>query len=156
MARKEKLRLDEETGEFVPVLNEDGAEIPDPVPLAPPIGFIEQRPLHERIRAMVHNEFLRRRAESEVESPEEAEDFLVGDEDDPRFGEKFAVLPGHEHDWEDNYEPPKDFKDMKQRLMDAGWTPPSSDKVEGKEGKAATGVTKDPPATTSPAPAAKV
>lgn len=121
---KEKLRLDPETGEFVPVLTEGGAEIPDPVPMAPPVGFIRQQPLHERIRAMVQHEYLRARQMEDVESPEEADDFVLPDEDDARYGERFAMMPGHEHDWEDNYEPPRDFKDMKQRLIDAGWKPP--------------------------------
>lgn len=122
---KEKLRLDPKTGEFVSVMTCDGAEIPDPVPLAPPVGFIRQVPLHERIRAMVQHEYERARSKDEYESPEEADDFMIPDEDDARYGEKFGMMPGHEHDWEENYEPPKDFKDMKDRLVAAGWTPPA-------------------------------
>lgn len=121
---KEKLRLDPKTGEFVQVYNADGQELPDPIPMAPPVGFVRQVPLHERIRAMVQHEFMRAKGSGEYESPEEADDFLIQDEDDARYGEKFAVLPGHEHDWEENYDPPKDFKDMKDRLVAAGWAPP--------------------------------
>lgn len=124
---KEKFRLDPKTGEFIPVLTDDGAEIPDPTPMAPPVGFIRHTPLHERIRAMVQHEYQRARENDDVETPEEADDFLVPDEEDARYGEKFAMMPGHEHDWEENYEPPKDFKDMKQRLIDAGWKPPEKD-----------------------------
>lgn len=122
---KAKYRLNPETGELVEVLNSDGQEMPDPTPMAPPIGWTREPPLHERIRAMVQHEFNRARAEADYESPEEAEDFrLPGDDDtDPREG-RFAVAPGFEDEWEDNYEPPADFKDMKQRLIDAGWTPP--------------------------------
>lgn len=134
---KEKLRLDRKTGEFVQVLTEKGQEIPDPTPMAPPVGYKRHVPLHERIRAMVQHEYLRARQHDEYETPEEADDFLVGDEDDPREG-RFAMMPGHEHDWEENYEPPKDFKDMRQRLVDAGWTPPAA-KDEAKPARAPSG-----------------
>ena len=121
---KEKLRLDPKTGEFVPVLNEEGQELPDPTPMAPPVGFKREPPLHERIRAMVQHEFLRARAEADFESPEEADDFVIDDDgDDPRDA-RFALQPGHEHDWEENYSPPKDFKEMRDRLIKAGWSPP--------------------------------
>lgn len=148
----EKLRMTED-GELVPVLNDRGQELPDPTPMAPPVGFIKQRPLHERIRAMVQHEFLRRKQEEDVESPEEADDFVIDDEDDARHGERFAMLPGHEHDWEENYEPPKDFKDMKERLVAAGWTPPQSD-VEGKAVAAADAA--GPQSAAGPAAAAAV
>lgn len=122
---KERLRLDPKTGEFISVMSPEGYEIPDPTPMAPPVGFKRQVPLHERIRAMVQHEYLRARALEEVETPEEADDFLVPDEagEDPREA-RFGLMPGHEHDWEDYYEPPKDFKDMHKRLVEAGWKPP--------------------------------
>ena len=120
---KEKLRVSAETGEYVPALTEDGRELPDPTPMAPPVGFKRSPPLHERIRALVQHEFEKKSAEEGYESPEEADDFEFA-EDDAREG-RFALAPGHEHEWEENYEPPKDFKDMKQRLIDAGWTPPA-------------------------------
>lgn len=124
----EKFRVDPQTGEMIPVLNSQGQEIPDPVPLAPPIGFIKHIPLHERIRAMVQHEHQRVLAEGgDPESPDEADDFVLPDEEDPRYGEKFAMMPGHEHEWEENYLPPKDFKDMHDRLVKAGWSPPKSD-----------------------------
>lgn len=119
---KEKVRITED-GQVLNVHTEDGQEIPDSVPMAPPIGFKRREPLHERIRAMVQNEFNRVRAQSEVESPEEADDFRIPgeDDDDPRES-RFALMPGYE--WEDNYEPPDTFAEMKARLVEAGWTPP--------------------------------
>lgn len=148
---KEKLRLDPKTGEFVRVLSETGQEIPDPTPMAPPVGFIRQVPLHERIRALVQHEFLRQRSAGEYESPEEADDFVIGDEDDPRFGERFAVMPGHEHDWEDNYDPPKDFKEMKDRLIAAGWTAPPEKGQEASAVKPAKSDEKEKPLDASQA-----
>lgn len=124
---KERLRLDPKTGEFISVMTDTGQEIPDPIPMAPPVGFKRQVPLHERIRAMVQHEFLVAKGKGEYETPEEADDFVIQDEDDARYGERFAMLPGHEHEWEENYDPPKDFVDMKDRLVKAGWTPPKVD-----------------------------
>lgn len=121
---KQKFRLDPETGEFVEVMTPEGAEIPDPVPMAPPVGFRRQVPLHERIRAMVQHEYERAAASREVETPEEADDFVIEDEDDARHGERFAVLPGYEDQWEESYNPPADFSEMRKRLVAAGWTPP--------------------------------
>lgn len=130
---KEKVRVTQH-GEVVPLLDEHGREIPDPTPMAPPVGFVRRPPLHERIRAMVQEEFERMKSEREVESPEEADDFWIeGDEDDPREG-RFALLPGFE--WEESYEPPADFAEMRERLVAAGWTPPQKHGVQGPEAPA--------------------
>lgn len=121
---KEKVRIDE-TGHVLNVMTEGGAEIPDPTPMAPALGFKRQPPLHERIRAMVQHEYSRVAAERAVETMEEADDFIIDPDDaDPREG-RFALMPGSE--WEDNYEPPSDFKEMKDRLVAAGWTPPGQE-----------------------------
>lgn len=120
---KEKVRVDE-TGHVLNVHTEDGAEIPDPRPMSPPVNFKRQPPLHERIRAMVRDEYNRVSASRVVETPEDADDFIIGDDegDDPRES-RFALMPGHE--WEDNYEPPSDFTEMRNRLIEAGWSPPA-------------------------------
>lgn len=114
-------------GEVVPAMNEAGQELPDPVPVAPPVGFVESEPLHLRIRRMVQLEHARMSEASEYETEEEADDFIIpGDEADPRE-DRFALLPGHE--WEENYEPPSSFAEMHKRLVEAGWTPPAKAKV---------------------------
>lgn len=62
-----------------------GQEKPDPVPVAPPVGFVKQPSLAEQIRDMVRSERLAREvAESGYETFEESEDFDVGDDYDPR------------------------------------------------------------------------
>lgn len=139
---KEKVRIDD-VGHVLNVHTEDGAEIPDPRPMAPPINFKRQPPLHERIRAMVRDEYARVALERDLETPEEADDFIIPgeDDDDPRES-RFALMPGHE--WEDNYEPPTDFKDMKDRLIAAGWTPPSDQTRTPPEGGAAGSDTPSP------------
>lgn len=60
-----------------------GKEYPNPIAMEAPLGFIEQKPLHEQIRDMVKNE-LSRQAEAEgFETMEEADDFDVDDDFDP-------------------------------------------------------------------------
>lgn len=69
----------------------DGKEYPNPVPLEPPIGYVDHVPLHEQIAAMVR---LQLSADSEeVETEDEANDFDVADDYDPSSP------------WELNFEP---------------------------------------------------
>lgn len=57
-------------------------EVPNPTPVAPPVGYKRQPSLTEQIRAMVRSEALRQAAEAEgVETFEEADDFEVDDYD---------------------------------------------------------------------------
>lgn len=65
-------------------LTPDGLEIPDPTPVAPPVGYVKQPSLVEQIRAMVRSEKLRLEAEAMgAETFEDADDFDVGDDFDP-------------------------------------------------------------------------
>lgn len=57
-----------------------GWEKPDPTPVAPPVGFVHQPSLHERIRDAVLMEMRQRGEAGGFETPEEADDFDV-DED---------------------------------------------------------------------------
>lgn len=60
----------------------DGKEYPDPVPMAPPIGYTPPQDLMTMIRQMIRAEDFRKKLESEgVETFEEADDFDI--EDDP-------------------------------------------------------------------------
>lgn len=71
-----------ETGELIQ--DERGAEILDPTPVAPPIGYKRQPSMVEHIAAMVRSERLRQEAEAAgAETWEEADDFDVGDDYDP-------------------------------------------------------------------------
>lgn len=59
-----------------------GREVPDPVPLAPPVGYRPPPTLADMIRRMVQSELLTQAADLEdFDSFEEAEDFDI--EDDP-------------------------------------------------------------------------
>lgn len=59
----------------------DGRQVPDPVPLAPPIGYKKQPSMVEIVRDMVRGERLKQAAiEAGHETFEESEDFEVGDE----------------------------------------------------------------------------
>lgn len=77
-------------------LDEDGKELLDGTPMAPPIGYRKQPSLSDQIRAMVRSEKLRLEVESAgAESFEEADDFDVGDDYDPRspYEEVFDPTP---------------------------------------------------------------
>lgn len=87
---KRKEYADPVTGELSPVNSKGkphdakGREIPDPVPLAPPVGYYREPSLVERIRAIVRSEQLASVARSAgIETFEEADDFDVGDDYDP-------------------------------------------------------------------------
>lgn len=67
-----------------PGLDQFGRETPDPVPMAPPLGYNRQPSLTEKIRAMVRSEHVRLAAmQAGMETFEEADDFEVGDDLDP-------------------------------------------------------------------------
>ena len=99
-----KTRIDRETGEIIDVelerarsdprqlameihpkgkpLSPGGFEVPDPTPVAPPVGYVRHVPLAEQIRNMVRSEALRQAAEQAgAETFEEADDFDVEDFD---------------------------------------------------------------------------
>lgn len=62
-------------------LNELGQEVPDPTPMAPPVGYTPRPSLSEQIREMVRSERLRMEAEMlGAESFEDADDFDISDD----------------------------------------------------------------------------
>lgn len=66
-------------------LNVDGSEALDPKPMQPPIGFVRQPSMVDHIRQMVQSELLRHHARREErETFEEADDFDVSDDEEPR------------------------------------------------------------------------
>lgn len=74
---------------------DDGRDLPDPTPIAPPIGYVQQPHLWEQIRNMVRSEQLAYAArEAGAETFEEAEDMGIGDDDD--------AMP--DSPWEDEFE----------------------------------------------------
>lgn len=86
-------------GLFAKRLNEKGQEIPDPTPMAPPVGFKRQPSLSEQIRQMILSEKLRQEAEEMgYETFEEADDFDVDDDFDPStpYEEVFDPVPVQE------------------------------------------------------------
>lgn len=65
--------------------DEQGRYHPDPTPIAPPVGYVRSPTIAEQIRTMVRSEGLRRHAELQgADTFEEADDFNVGDDYDPR------------------------------------------------------------------------
>lgn len=91
-------KVDPNTGEILDHkgrrLTSDGAEIPDPTPIAPPVGYIKQKPLHELIREMVRSERLAQEAAAQDQgSFEDEDDFDVDEDFDPQSP------------WEENFDP---------------------------------------------------
>lgn len=119
-------------------LTEDGKELLDPTPMAPPIGYRRQPSLAEQIREAVRSEALRQALEEGVETFEEADDFNVGDDFDPRTPyetefdvpvselQRRAAAEAAEADPEAEATPPapKDFKAPKGRARPEN-APPS-------------------------------
>lgn len=67
-----------------------GAEMPDPTPMAPPIGYVKQPTMVEHMRQMIRSEHLRLAAEAAgAETFEEADDFDVPDDLEPLSAYEF-------------------------------------------------------------------
>lgn len=98
----------------------DGKELPDPVPMAPPVGYKRQPSMVEHIRSMVRSERLRMEAEAAgMESFEDADDFDVPD--DPEPASRYEVP--------DDLEPPASLRqkqaDAKAKAAEEAAEPPS-------------------------------
>lgn len=63
-------------------LDEQGREIIDPVPMAPPVGFTHEPSMIDQVRAMIRGEHSRLAQEAGAETFDEADDFDVGDDYD--------------------------------------------------------------------------
>lgn len=82
-------------------LDAHGREIPDPTPMAPPVGYNRQPSLSEQIRAMVRSERLAQEvAAAGYETFEEADDFDVGDDFEPSspYEGNFDPIPAADRD----------------------------------------------------------
>lgn len=64
---------------LMPNLDEHGREILDQTPIAFPVGFARQEPLHMRIRRMVEQYHAEMRDAADYETFEDADDFDVDD-----------------------------------------------------------------------------
>lgn len=97
-------------------LNERGAgayEVPDPTPMAPPVGYKRQPSIFEQQRDMMRAHFAAFEKEG-FESPEEADDFNVGDDYDP--------TSPYEH----NFDPPAPVQAPAQAPLRAAPEPASA------------------------------
>lgn len=116
----------------------DGRLIPDPTPIAPPVGYKKQPSMVEIVRDMVRSEQLAAAARaSGKETFEESEDFDVGDDPD------LMRSP-----WENEFDPPL------QTLLEAGKEAVSAKQqpraAGGTEGEAGASPNKAPAPPASP------
>lgn len=87
-----------------PTHDDLGRELPDPVPLAPPIGFVNQPSMFDVMRDMIRGEALKAYAESTgSETFEEAQDFDVEDDMFPQSS------------FEGEFDPMEDLKEKRDR-----------------------------------------
>lgn len=76
--RPELIKFDPETG--VQITDGFGREIPDPVPLEPPLGFVEAPSMFDIVQQQVRRELNRIAEVQGVESLEDAFDFDIPDD----------------------------------------------------------------------------
>lgn len=75
-------------------LAEDGSFIPDPEPIAPPVGWTSEPSLSELVARAVQSESLKAAAENAgMETLEEADDFDIDDD--------YALFSGYENEFDD-------------------------------------------------------
>lgn len=79
-------------------LNERGHELLDPTPLELPVGFKRPESLEEQIRRLVRVNISRQAEQEGYETFEDADDFDVGEDEDPRtpFEMDFDPILGRE------------------------------------------------------------
>lgn len=81
-------------GEFI-----GSALVPDPTPIATPAKALVKPGLAEQVRQLVHSEQMRAAAESAgFETPEEADDFNVGDDYEPDSPYEIDLDPSTDDD----------------------------------------------------------
>lgn len=119
----------------------EGAEQPDPTPMAPPVGYNRQPTMIEHIRNMVRSEELRRAAAAAgAESFDEADDFDV--EDDP--------FPVSRFDAPDDLEPVSSLRE-KMAAAEAAPVPPAKGKKPKDAAVQPAGEAAEPPSDGDPA-----
>lgn len=81
------------------MLDEHGREVPDPMPVAIPVQFQVPESLEDRIKRIIHSQLSVEADAAGFETFEEADDFDVGDDYDPRspheldLDQEMAELP---------------------------------------------------------------
>lgn len=70
----------DDPGTGVAVILPDGREVLNPVPMAPPIGYVAQPTLMEMMEQMLRVKLQQLRDDDEVDTAEDAEDFDIPDE----------------------------------------------------------------------------
>lgn len=87
-------------------LDQYGREVPDPTPVAPPIGYKKQPSMVDHVRALVAHGLRERAEQMGFETWEEANDFDVGDDVEPEtpyeqmgFEGELGALPPEVATW---------------------------------------------------------
>lgn len=78
-----RYRFDDTTGEFIPVQDDRGREIPDPTPIAMPVRTKRPLPLADQVARLVRSDLWNQALADDAETFAEADDFDVDDDFDP-------------------------------------------------------------------------
>jgi len=73
------------------LLDAYGRERPSPIPMAPPIGYKKQPSMIDNIRDMVRREMSQQAAAAGMETFEEADDFEIDDDYDPKSPHEMSI-----------------------------------------------------------------
>lgn len=108
-------------------LDSKGRELPDDVPMAPPVGYSVGPSLADFVQRMIRTEVSRHAAEASYETFEESEDFEI--DDDPL--DPTSVLSEYEEVFR-NFNPPKEAPIVAPSKSDASASPKPADEVSQK------------------------
>lgn len=114
--------------------DERGRELPDPTPVAMPVGFQIEPSISELIKRYVRDEVSRAAAQDGEETFEEADDFDVGDDFDPNSPWELsadqeakdpAKAPWQAQAERNGWQAPKP-RSWVDDAVEAGWSPPQA------------------------------
>lgn len=110
------------------MLNERGHEVPDQTPVAVPLGWKRPETLQETVRRLIRGAMSDQASAVGQESFEEADDFEVGDDYDPRSPFEIDEQAGGVPDWElqarhAGWKPKA--RGWQEEALASGWEPPA-------------------------------
>lgn len=115
-------------------INNLGQEVPDPTPVAMPLGHINPEPLEVRMRRMIQMEMSQEAMRQGYESFEEANDFNVGDGDDERFTDEDDIFTPNDPHVQNAFE--REEPVVRERLTKAQKEAQEKKATEGRKAKA--------------------
>lgn len=114
-------------------LNERGHEVLDNTPVAKPVGWRPPLTMQEQIQRFVREELSRRAAEAGAETFEDADDFEVGDDYDPKSPYELDEAVDQLQPWKEKDQREAIVKEVEERIAKRFKPPPKQDEEGGEE-----------------------